>query len=318
MKFDRVLVPEIILGKRGMPQAIEFYKMMLKDVCPEVTDGKIGVRVPSDFMNMMDANTIEHILVSKIFRDKGNKTYYLSNDFSVALSKLDREIPVNHLPKEFVGYFILGSGALKDESGSVDGGFVYIGPGDALGLSFVDGTPRTETVLSINYFNTSLYEGGIGEIYRFNYSLKDLEAVKLGDFLKANADLSKDSVLTDLGLEQKVTDPADLATRAPVLRALVNAVLYAASDEPEVCKLLPLSSYSNKKRVEVKKTVPAQNLCTIPIIMLNHTYKEGITYSVGSTVVQAHLRWQRCGPQLSKVKLIWVKEHERHYDDGQN
>lgn len=313
MKFDRPLIPEIVLGKRGSPTVTRMYRELLRDVRPEVVEGKMGVTVPKSLLSMIDSNALEHILVARVFREKGGKAFYLTNDFAAALSKLDREIPVAHLPTNFVGYFILGQNALSDESGPVDGGFVYIGPARDLGMRNEDGTPKTETVLSINYFNKSERDGAVGEVYRFSYAINDLASTKLGDFLKENADSATDSIVTTRGLEKKMSKPDDLAARAPVVRALINAVLYAHSDDPEVCNLVPLSSYSNKKRAEFKKTLPAQNFCTIPITLLNRSYKEGLTYSVGSTVVQAHLRWQRCGAGLSKIKLVWVKEHERKY-----
>ena len=272
MKFVEPVLPEILLSKRGLPQAMSFYKEALRAIKSEIIDGKAVVTLPPAYSPYLTEDTAEHLLVAKLFRDSGAKTYYLNDSFTRDLAYLSTDLPLAELPKNSVSYFILGSGRLCDLDSPVEGGLVYTGPGKNLGLCTEAGQPLEATVLSINYFSCSLVPGGVGQVLRMTCTLDDATKETLVRILNDDHTDSVEAMLTDAKIKYSSGDADTVAARVPVLRALINAAIYANSESPAACKLLPLSNYSNKKRAEVKKTVPARNMCLIPITLLNHGY----------------------------------------------
>ncbi len=314
MKLSRVIPPEIFMGTRGNPMVIEFYKKAFSEIA--LIPGEYPrIEASKDLIDSVGENSFRHLVLARHFRSVSGKTFYLTNEFTEALANLDRKIPIEYLPEQFVGYFVFGDGtAIRDEAQNVEGGLVYIGSSDALSLVGDDKKSLGTKALVINYFNTAPVEGTIGAIFRIAYSLDELNSKTVEEFIEERVETMRDEYINGDGVRQSPVQKEVAKKRAKVLRALINATLYACSDEPEVCRLMPLSQYSNKKRREIKKTVPAENLCSLPITLLNHVYKHGVQYSVDSTVVETYLRWQRYGKNLSKIKLGWVREHERHFN----
>jgi hypothetical protein len=268
-----------------------------------------GIMVPTRLMKMLDGNTIHHFWLAKQFRDLNGKVYYVPKNFAAALAEIDRPLPVEYFPYLFCGWIQFGEGGLSDEEGNIEGGFVYIGPAKHVALA-KEGIPYDPElrVLQISYTTTP-----------------EKADVVLGSIQKFSTDLRKetlDELCADLPNVDYFIKGKPPTSEAPeevqkkrnrVIRALINAALYISSSEPELMKLRPLEEMSHRQRSEYKKTHPVDNLCTLPITLVNWQY-EGLRQShVDSSLVQTHMRWQPCGPQNSQVKLIWVKEHERHY-----
>ncbi len=313
MKLSRVIPPEIFLGTRGHPAVIQFYKKAFSEFTI-VPGERPTIEASKDLVDMLGENSFRHMVLARHFREVSGKTYYLTNDFTQALANLDRKIPIEYLPDQFIGYFVFGDGtAIQDESQNVEGGLVYIGSSDTLALVGEDKKALGTRALIINYFNTAPAEGTIGSIFRIAYSLDELASKKVEEFIEERVQTMRDEYINGNGIRQAPVHKDVAKKRAKVLRALINATLYASSDEPEVCRLQPISQYSNKKRKEMMLTLPAENGCTVPITLLNYAYKHGVQHTMDSTVVQTHMRWQRCGEAYSKIKLVWVKEHERHF-----
>lgn len=93
---------------------------------------------------------------------------------------------------------------------------------------------------------------------------------------------------------------------------IVNTAIYIHSQDPVIEELQPLKKYDKKQLGQLDKD-KRENLCTLPVRLINWQYHTGRQYNVDETFVGAHLRWQPCGPERKEVKLVWVKEHKRTY-----
>lgn len=304
MRLTKTIFPEILYGFKGNPKLVEHYKTILKEL--RVTDQ--GIAAKADFLKRNE-NLRSFYLAAKIYKDKSGKNYYLPKDFSQALARVDRAIPVEYLPKEFVGYFQFADEAFIDEDGPVEGGFVYIGSAKSLGINPASVNPEMSCVL-VSYINytPSMEEVGPLSVCRFTFPLEQKRVDELADGVETVD-------YFDTGTEQKrvSADSASYRRRTAIVRALINAVLYVHSQDPEIMKLRPFHELTHSQRREHRKRFPVENLCNVPIQVLNWGYHQKI-FSVDQTTVQTHLRWQPCGPNRSQVKLIWVKEHTRRYN----
>lgn len=309
MRVNTVVHPEIAMDKRGDVDRREIYKISYailnklekfrkddkakiifsdKDIEAWNFKEKSVLKIISE-----DKNFFHHVTICQLFIKNNGRAYYLTPDFAKALSKIDREIPVKYLPDKFIGYFHLG-GSLSDEEGKVEGGYVAMGTARDLGTY---ATSMDTPMLHISY---------IGESSSVTKISLLLEGRSLSELIQ-----DAPVVWSDTGL--KVAENVSSA-RLPVCCALLNAAIYANSQDPELLKLRPISEFSLRKGKEYKeKSHGNVNECTIPITLLNWNYHSPVRYHMDSTFVQTHMRWQPCGPRNSQVKLIWVREHERYF-----
>lgn len=303
MKLSRIVYPEVVLNRRGPEPVRQWIAEYCKKIKRVEIDGRPFYEVCG---NELDEIGNHHFIFCKLFRESGGKTYYVPSEFARALADIDQALPIQYLPEKFFGWIQFGEGALVDDTGPVDGAFVYIGPAEFTGLCN-EGKPYgpTEKIIDISAMNKPPQEGGIGVIFKYSV---DLRSEKVSE-------LSKEMPVIDVeDLKQFMTPGVDpVQSRNRVIRALLNAVLYLSSQDPEVMKLRPLEEMSHRARSEYRKTHPIDNCCTIPITVLNWSYKDEREYSVDETFVRTHPRWQRVGPERGEIKLIWVKGHVRRF-----
>ena len=99
-----------------------------------------------------------------------------------------------------------------------------------------------------------------------------------------------------------------------IASAIVNACIYFHSMNPDVSHLEPEKDKKRRNTLAIKRGIPHEEISSYyPVTLLNWNYGRGREYTVDSTWVDSYLRWQRCGPGFTQVKLIMVSEHERHY-----
>lgn len=302
MQIKRLIFPEILYGKRGDKETIKFYDYVIKNISIGTSEGKPVILAPCIDTSNSDENIATFWLMSKLFKARSAPVYYLPKDFSVALSKIDRELPIEYLPKKFFGYIQLAEKSISDDDGYVDGGFVYIGP--AKDVAFTADDPDTTTIV-VSYCNPNdTPDLGPKVVSRFTAPLESKKVSDLIDFSQGK-DYEKDGV--------RSVSKEDKEKRDVVVRTMINAVLYINSKDPEIMKLNPMEYMTKSQRKSHRDVCPVDNLCTIPLKLLNWSYHDGRSYSVDSTTVETHMRWQPCGVNRSQVKLIWVKEHERNF-----
>ena len=110
---------------------------------------------------------------------------------------------------------------------------------------------------------------------------------------------------------------AHCGVRTGFSRGLIEYVLkclvYIHSGDPDLREFRPTPKPESKAKPKHQRRWLRENFFPIPITLIGFDYKKPRQMSVDSTWIDTFQRWQPYGPNLSKVKLIWVKPHERHY-----
>lgn len=307
VRFNRVLHPEIVQDRRGLAESREIYRTVLS-ACRQVK-GQL-VFEPTDLGYQIskvlhrDPILARHCLHVKHFvTTNGAKTYHVGKDFAQALAKIDREIPIDVLPPNFICYISLAEGSVSDESGDVQGGYVWLGTAQKEEIYLTQEKCWLEEgkrYLSISYLNA--HSPGPFPIITAVTCPLDQTSV---------AELVAPIQNEDVGSPYEITPEINKA-RTRVFRTLLNSLIYIYSQEPIIERTRPEKELGISKK-ELQRRSIIINECTIPVHFLNRVYASQRQYCVDSTWVDSHFRWQRCGPQFSQVRLTLVKAHERHY-----
>jgi len=301
MRLTKILLPEIIKGTRGPEDAIRFYEKMT-GMIDEV--GPHGLRVNDTRL----AQSFDQVMQSNFalawkYKNQGARTYHIGRDFANAMVNVKKEIPLDLLPERFFAYFSFPENTFTDvEEGAVAGGFIFIGD-------------RSETIIREN---ANLDYGPMKKVVWINYIIPAKHPAK------ENAPFTLD--MKCAGLVMPLDEGIQKALEAPqlpnvgeapteVCRAFINLAIYINSLNPDVLPTKPIQDQSNSKRKEFYTKHGVANHCTVPVTFVSWNYKKPVTYSVDSTMVSSHFRWQRCGPGFSQVKLILIDEHERHFKE---
>jgi len=318
MQLSKVIHPEVLLGLRGYAPMTEYYNKII---------GSIGERTPKGWhinnskiakMFEDDPQFFSHYQLCKRFKEESDhKIYYIPKEFAKALASIDKVIPVTVLKKGFTAFFQIGDGGLKDDAGGIEGGYVAIDSSSEFG--FKDTANPDALCFALSYINeppTPIKEGGYWPVTKFMCEIESDET--LSDLI-AKVQIHKDSFgrFADgqkLVLSSSNITPEVEAIRAAAFRCFVNAAVYVHSSDPDVAKLVPTKSMTKPQRAASRTHNGMENMCMMPMTVLNKNYALGRQYSVDTSLVQTHMRWQRCGEAFSQVKLIWVKEHERNYN----
>lgn len=94
---------------------------------------------------------------------------------------------------------------------------------------------------------------------------------------------------------------------------VLKALLYIMSGEPDLRAYRPpKTDTKNPKKIRQFLRQHAEEPM-IPMTLVGYDFKKPAEYRVGETSVTGHFRWQPYGEGRTKVKLIWIDEHLRHY-----
>lgn len=302
MKFSKILHPETALGLRGDEMLRIAYPSFLKQVSFKADAANPydrGYRV-DEILNT-DHIFAGHIcLVWRFFEEKA-PIYHSGKEFTQALMKVDREIPVDLLPKRFCAYFSFPEGVVFDDEEEVQGAYVFIGPSYETTVR-QDGTygGLDEPTLWVSYITKAGHPTNC---------LAPLAKEKVGKIL---SELPCDDFILENG-KMVHKHRGTIAIRDSVYRIIVNLVLYVNSIDcdlvgaPPVRKLKPAEKKERTRRGEI------MNQCSLPVTFVSWNYKTEKSFHIDSTTVDTHMRWQRCGKENSQCKLIWVRAHERHF-----
>jgi hypothetical protein len=98
-----------------------------------------------------------------------------------------------------------------------------------------------------------------------------------------------------------------------LIRLVAKLLLYIDSGEPDLVAE-PVVACLTKKPKKLRQHW--RDHCPFETISVGYSY-HGRLYSKDASQVSGHFRWQTYGPERSKVKLIWIDEHVRHYKPEQ-
>ena len=317
MNIKRVFHPEQVMGTRGDPVMCDMYKKLLGQTkrCPEddeeIAPGKIayGWSFPGVLEPLLkDQHGKEFHLIMKLYREQTRKIYYIGDDFTRALGSVDRNIPLDLLPSRFFAYVAFADEVIRDEADWIEGAYVYIGPPYAVGIS-INGVSPDKRFVWIGY---QCKNGQIGALSFDPTGEKVMDTLRRLHHERPTVDYDVRSDGTYTATE---TSLDTVEKREHVYRTIINAVLYIHSQDPDLTHLKPEQQLSLSQRKKHKESITN---CTVPLTLVSWNYKKKPSYNVDSTWIDTFLRIQRCGPGLTQCKFVWVKEHERHYNKGEN
>lgn len=287
-QLSKVIHPEILLDLRGELEYRTALKATMGMARYEEDMGCWAVHSRLSDLFQRDRNMSAMIFTMKRFLEaKEKKVYYVPKDFAIALSRIDKAIPASILKQGFVAYFELGSGAFSD----VQGGYVYIDTALRMGMADRGGKRSTTNELCI----IALTVDENGDMARYSGDLRD-------DFsLKEKLDSSINT--------PGVWDAGPINSAA--LQCLINAAIYVHSSDPDIANLIPRREMNSPQREESRNRYNIENMCMLPMVVLNRSFALGRQYSSDTSVVSSHFRWQRHGPGNSLVKLITIEEFVR-------
>lgn len=340
MRLRKVLHPEIVLNRRGGDQLErDFYQKILKEV----------VILPKGFActgtaELVDPNYRSLFCLAKRYTVERPKNYFIPKDFSEALARIDREIPIDRLPDRWFGYFQFAEGAVWDDEEPIVGAYVFLGPAEetcvesayygkkALWISYVNEMPpqgiqrRREFAAESKGEDDAIMlmqnpHDGHGHLYglpacaRLLIVLDEEQAKGTLTKMLEGVPTTDVGLITGDGRVESIYSPkeSDIAKRNIVFRILVNAVLYINSVDPDLINAPTTGHLSDTKKKQLEQSSKPVNECTLPVTVVSYSYHRERYFTVDETWVDTFPRWQRCGPGFTQVKLIWVKPHKRVY-----
>lgn len=321
MNLKKVLHPEIIRGTRGEPHLIGFYKLVREAVSgnpenPAYWDIDQKLAAKTGVLSFLhDPNCLFTIGMAFAHKDQKAPTYHVCRNFLQALMGIpDREVPIKYLPERFFGYLSFSDKTVTDGEDFLTGAYVYYGPPTEdlpiaphvirEGKTILMIAPTYE-IRSDNQYNSNMPP--FGKIFT---QLDDTSETAHDIYTKMNQ-TNLIHQYTETGVELK-----EIGLRYQhnyeTLRIVLNCLLYINSQDPELLRLTPTFGKSSNQKKKYRQGEHL-NECTIPVIALNWDYRARTPSAYRDTTVQidTFMRWQRCGPGLSQVKLIWVEPHER-------
>ena len=316
MQINQILAPEVYLGTRGIKEEISVVSVIKKlivknlrvpsdedvnDVISSHVARKAGLSDAEarDMMSGENRPTSSPRIIrtfqllstlGAIWDMKGRRTYYFAKEFSAALSRVRPNIQLDFIPE--------------------DGCCVYMAfsPNTMFnGLFYITGAFCCITRVDLGSFTVEISYDKNGEIdtmHNAAFEIKNGETMEEG--------LGRvTAILDETGFSPATKEVVD--KELPLASTIMNCLTYIHSLSPAVEDLRPFLSLGKSEKNKIRQSQGHRNLCTIPVKLVNWSYGKGRIYHVDGTWVETFQRWQRCGKDFRDIKLIWVKEHERHY-----
>ncbi len=287
-QLAKVIHPELLLDLRGDMETRSYLRTFMSLVEYLESESRWAVKGKLLEAFQEDRNVPAIAFTLKRYTEaREKKVYYVPKDFALAISKIDKGIPAAILQPGFIAYFELGAGAFD----GAQGGYVYIDTAHRMGLRDRDGerSADNEVCITVVFFDEK------GAASRYSGDLRN--------------DLSLRGKL-DTAVE---THGAGCSGRVDntVIQCLINAAIYVHSSDPDMANLVPRREMTKPEREHSRSKYHIENMCTLPMTILNRSYAVGRQYSSETATVGAHLRWQRHGIGNSQVKLILIEEFVR-------
>lgn len=327
MRFNQMVHPELILNKRGEKLSRGLYQAWMKMVTDiDYSDSKKQIAYEFDntqirsaydmkLMNILrdDNMFAQHICLVKKFIKLQGKVFHFTKPLLEDLSKMNKQIPSEFLPDNFIGYLSFPPGAIEDESNSVQGAYVCVCPAVA-SVSFgpdepkYPGEEKTDRVIWISYVCEERSQSGMLNLGMSGIGglLMPFISTRAEDLMGRTMDYSTEYEGSKVRPSQEILDK-----RSRVYGTIINCMIFlqCKNVQFEISKPIQQLGLSNNA---VLRSGGVINQCTLPITFVNRSY-HGVQHSKDSTHVRSHLRWQRCGPGNTLIDLVPVKAHERHY-----
>jgi len=301
MKFNKILHPEVVLGLRGDLKLTQCYAELFQKIGKH-PEG--GYTYDDDLFDafVKDVPFMDSILMPWKFAHDWHKgerphVFHAGKDFVKAMTKMDREIPVDFLPERFFAYFSFPEKTIHDGDHWIQGCYIFIGPPQETGIRKSEW--GHDKVLWMVYYTEDFQQCA-----RFQCPLTK---EKLSELINKAPVLPSIFNIEEKKDENVVTMLSAVASNnIEVYLVTLNLALYVNSIN---CDLMPLPPAYKLQPSKKKEAVSAGvlNQCKIPITFVSWNYQHPRQRHVDSSWVDTFQRWQPCGPGNKQVKLIWVK-----------
>lgn len=281
MRFNKIIHPEIVLDRRGPLETRKVYKDFF-------TNLKLNLKIKDNVLQ-------GHAITCSYFRSYGGVVYHVPERFSDSLLRLEKDISTSFFPKKLNCFFSFASEKF------IENGDYYVGAYVLRNEKYDNNHP----FFMISFVTSKNY------IYNFDYPFSFSEGLTIDQVIK-NVDEYKYLQGMTLGLDRGFSE-----LRKKLVRLVFNLSIFLNSEGADFFSLPPMINESNTKKKKYEAKHEHVNECTLPIVLLNRNFHEGRQYSIDKTIVNSFPRWQPFGEKFSKIKLIWVKSHERKFNKGE-
>ena len=115
-------------------------------------------------------------------------------------------------------------------------------------------------------------------------------------------------------IDHHIESYGEMSIPAEMVHYIVKCLLYIESGEPDLKSEGVFIETKNSKK---QRALAHKDQYPFPVVRVGYGFHHR-AWHVDSTMVSGHFRWQPYGPGMSKVKLIWIDEHERKYINHQS
>ena len=226
-----------------------------------------------------DSGMFNYMMSVALYQQKNGKNYVFTKELANILAKTKADIPLKYFPDQFSGYFEIPN--LKD----------------------LDGCPFLGLFVNI-YQGCIQFTGVIRDDGCFPLVYLQLKIDKTKTF--------KEIIEKSKGFVHKVDRTREEKNLGPqyysFYHVIGNALAFVCNSE------YTLEEERNTFATKIGKLTAQKKIFTsLPYVVVGKGY-HGRTYHVDEAVVSGHYRWQPCGPERSKIKLIYINPHVRTFN----
>jgi len=247
------------------------------------------------------ASLVRAFAFYKVFELQGTKIYKLASDFGWALRKADCKVSMSYIPFDNEVRCIEFPDDMALDMG--DGDFAhncYVGvfaPREGVDYVAKDEIYKKRIELTAPLYGADGVEKGQDNIRIF---------IKDDDTIESAVERSLAQCERRSGFMRET------------IEFILKCVLYINSGDPDLRHLKPTPKPPADAKRKHHRRWARENECPVPVTLLGFGYKKPREFSKDTAFVNTHMRWQPYGPNRSKIKLIWVKEHERQLKKGES
>jgi hypothetical protein len=224
---------------------------------------------------------------------KDRKSYIFSRSLTQSLQKAKARLPFRYMPEEFCAIFTFKGMKIATVKGD-----------QVVWLDLIGVLVRIKRDNEGHWLDIFLFMDQEYDTMRF-ITLNLNEEIEGG---KENFEDTSKATINELLVAEPNAKKEALESLASILRSIFNSIAYVTHANEDL--IIEENEFSKKeKKSKIQKKIYSHSR----FIKVGEGFEHIRMMSKDSTSVQGHIRMQPCGPGLSKIKLIWVNEHERNY-----
>lgn len=282
-----VLHPELYMGTRGDKSPRMIVKALMTGTHDLEFDAYIREAYEMAGVHEDDLEYQSKLLWPQIKQSK--KIYAIGKHFFAAISSVQNDLPVEILPDAFSAYIACPH---QEELIHHD---TMLKTDDPIVGFYVSFLMESESTARISIHTH------IADRSPSNKTTLDAAPVS-GSVIWSKLNINNGKVLIDVTV-------LNHAVSERLVYTALNLIAYINSSQPDISWMKPKPGTSTKERKEARARGHVfSNDLTVPVRLVSWGWQKPKQYTTQEWKRKMHLRWQRFGPNLSQVKLIWIEE----------